>query len=536
MKKEKTSILIVDDSSDNLQILSSTLKEWGYRVILATNGNQALIAAQNDIPDLILLDILMPDMNGYEVCRKLKENPVTKNVPVIFISTLDTIFDEVKGFSLGAVDYITKPIQLSVLKSRIDTHIQLKFHQDNLERMVDERTKEIKSLLSAIKSILIGVSDNNIINHWNNEAENVFNIKSTFVLGKVLDSSVMNWDWERINDGISRVISESKSVLLKELRFSPAGVIDGSNRFLTIKISPIKNIEDTIAGYLITGDDITEIRAMRIHSNQARKLEAIGQLAAGIAHEINTPAQYIRDNTKFIQKSLPQILGIINNFIELHKSQNICDKADKIFDLLKSADYDFMIEEIPKAVGQTIEGIDRITKISTSMKKFSHPGQSIKTLSDINQIIDDAVTITKNEWKYISDIEFDLDKDMKRIECFPDEISQVLLNIIINAAHAIEEKSGKNSGGKGIIKITTKYSENNVLIKISDTGIGIPEENMDRIFDPFFTTKEIGKGTGQGLAIAYNFIIRHKGHIDVESKVGEGTIFSITLPANPDDK
>jgi two-component system, NtrC family, sensor kinase len=527
------SIMIVDDSVTNIEILSSALKEWGYRVRPAINGKQALLAARNEPPDLILLDILMPDMDGYEICRRLKEDPVTREIPVIFISALDKMFDEVKGFSLGAVDYITKPVILPVLKSRIDTHIQLKFHQDNLENIVLERTREINSLLSSIKTVLIGVSKDNIITHWNNEAEIVFKVKSSDAAGKEFNNLIINWDWLRVNEGILNVLSQNEAFFLKELRFLPSGSPEGSNRYLNLKVTPLKDIKDKITGYLISGEDITEVRSMRIHSNQAQKMEAIGQLAAGIAHEINTPAQYIRDNTLYIKEALNNIFNIINKFINLHKDINTCNRADEIFALIKSSEYDFIIEEIPKAIDQTIEGIGRITKISNSIKQFSHPGISVQVLSDINKIIDEAVTISKNEWKYVSNIIHDLDENIKKIECYPDEISQVFLNLIINAAHAIEEKHKKNSDMKGIIKISTRNSGANVKIKFSDTGNGISEENIEKIFDPFFTTKDIGKGTGQGLAIAYNVIVnRHKGHIDVISIVGAGTTFTITLPIN----
>ncbi|MFH0976470.1 MAG: response regulator [Spirochaetota bacterium] len=540
--KEKTiqdkrfSVMIVDDSTDNLEVLSSALKEWGYRVRPATNGNQAIVAAQNELPDLILLDIMMPGLDGYETCKKLKENIWTKDVPVIFISAMDKMFDEIKGFSLGAVDYITKPVQLLVLKSRVDTHIQLKYHRDNLEKMVIERTKEIDSLLSSIKSILIGITSEKKITHWNSEAENVFKIQTKVVLGKILDKSIINWEWDRINKYITAAITEKNPVSLKEVRFSPSGDEEGLTRFLNIKISPIEDTENIITGYLITGEDITEVRSIRIQTNHAQKLEAIGRLAAGIAHEINTPAQYIKDNAVFTQESLGKLLDTMNKFIEFHKGGKNCDIADKIFDLLKSIDYEYLKNEVPKAAEQILEGINRITNISGSVKKFSHPGNSVKSLSDINKIIDDSVTISKNEWKYVSIVELDLDKNMKMTECYGDDLGRVFINIIINAAHAIEEKLGGKTEKKGTIKITTRYCDTYIMIKISDTGAGIPAEIMDRIFDPFFTTKEAGKGTGQGLAIAYDIIVnRHKGYIDVKSNPGEGTTFTITLPVKVTD-
>jgi two-component system, NtrC family, sensor kinase len=528
---DNASIMIVDDSAENLTVLTDAIKKWGYRVRPATNGNQAITAALNDPPDLILLDIVMPDMDGYEICRRLKENAATDKIPVIFISAMDKMFDEIKGFESGAVDYIIKPLQMPVLKSRIDTHVQLKIHRDQLERMVSDRVKEINSLLSAIKTILIGVSTDKKITHWNSEAETAFKINTKDVIGKIFDNSIIVWEWNRFNKDIAKVISEGIPVIIKELRFSTPASQEGLFRFLNIKITPIKDTGNNITGYLIAGEDITEVRAMRIQANHAQKLEAIGRLAAGIAHEINTPAQYIRDNTIFIKESLEKILEITNAITGLRNIKDYSGIPVKIFDLFKSADYDFLVKEMPRAVEQTLEGIGRIAKISGSIKKFSHPGNSSKSFSDINKIIEDAVTISKNEWKYFSTVELDLDRNMEATECYGDDLGRVFLNIIINAAHAIEEKVKGSTDQKGIIKIITAYYGTYIKIEIRDTGVGIPEGIRDKIFDPFFTTKEAGKGTGQGLAIAFDVIVNmHGGHIDVDSTTGEGTVFTITLP------
>ncbi len=197
-------------------------------------------------------------------------------------------------------------------------------------------------------------------------------------------------------------------------------------------------------------------------------------------------------------------------------------------------DLDFLLGEIPTAISQTQSGIERVSKIVKAMKDFSHPGQKEKVMADLNRGIEVTSTISKNEWKYYADLELNLDESIPLVFCNIDEINQVVLNMIVNAAHAIQEKINKTGNTeKGIIKISTSLENDSVLLEISDTGMGIPTDIRGKIFDPFFTTKEVGKGTGQGLAIAHNIIItNHKGSINVDSVNDKGTTFRIKIPVS----
>ncbi len=205
----------------------------------------------------------------------------------------------------------------------------------------------------------------------------------------------------------------------------------------------------------------------------------------------------------------------------------------EIKDKEKELDLDFLATEIPVAINQSLEGIERVRKIILAMKDFSHPGFREKMFSDINKAIEGTVTISRNEWKYVAELETDLEKKLPLIYCVISETNQVILNMIINAAHAISEKKGKNPMLKGKIVIRTRSAGNSVKIEISDNGTGIPESIIKKIYDPFFTTKGVGVGTGQGLTIAHDIIInKHKGTIDVESVVGKGTAFTVNLPVS----
>lgn len=280
--------------------------------------------------------------------------------------------------------------------------------------------------------------------------------------------------------------------------------------------------------------DITERKHLETQLSQAQKLESIGQLAAGIAHEINTPTQYIGDNTRFLQDAFVDTLRLLDAYDEFEvaaKSSNV-DPARfiELGELKQAADIDFLKEEIPKAISESLEGISRVSTIVSAMKDFSHPGVESMTIADINRILDSTATVARNEWKYVAELQLNLFPSLPAIACLPGEIGQVVLNLIINASHAIADKyAGSDSMGQ--IRVESDHDATHIVIRVSDDGNGIPERARNRVFDPFFTTKEVGKGTGQGLAIAHNVIVeRHNGQLSFDTEDGKGTTFTIRLP------
>jgi signal transduction histidine kinase len=258
----------------------------------------------------------------------------------------------------------------------------------------------------------------------------------------------------------------------------------------------------------------------------AQRLEAIGQLAAGVAHEINTPAQYVDGNITFLGERFERLLPLLQAVKE--RISACPDDSGRLRELADSANLDFLLSEFPAALKEAAVGMDRIKKIVTAMKEFSHPSDD-KQHADLNHGIESTVTVARNEWKYVADVELDLAPDLPHAMCYPSEINQVVLNLLVNAAHAIAEASDGEQKGK--IRIATRREGDDVAIEVADTGCGIPEQNLHKIYDPFFTTKEVGKGTGQGLAIAHRIVVdHHGGSIRVASKVGEGTRFTIRFP------
>ncbi len=280
--------------------------------------------------------------------------------------------------------------------------------------------------------------------------------------------------------------------------------------------------------------DVSERKALERQLAVAQKLESVGELAAGIAHEINTPTQYIGDNLHFLSTAF-EALGQALSGVEAvaRRLAEAAGDASALADIeaaRKGADADFLLEEAPRALEQSVEGVSRVTAIVSAMKKFSHPGGEEKTAVDVNAAVENTVTVAKNEWKYVADVVLELDRSLPPVLCLPGDFNQVILNVLINAAHAVAEKV-KGTAEKGRITIRTEADGEFLKLSVSDTGTGISEENRPKIFDPFFTTKEVGKGTGQGLAITHNIVVvKHGGSIDFESEPGLGTTFIVRVP------
>lgn len=291
---------------------------------------------------------------------------------------------------------------------------------------------------------------------------------------------------------------------------------------------------------LVLSNDISDRKraerekvAMEIQLRHAQKLESIGQLAAGIAHEINTPTQYIGDNLHFLRDAFREMQSVLKTQVRLlpeMEGQGATNgPASEIRAALEAADAPYLMDEVPKALEQAMEGVSRVSTLVRAMKEFSHPGQKEKSQVNLNSAIQSTITVARNEWKYVAEMEVDLAPDLPLVPCLMSDMNQVVLNLIVNAAHAIGAPSG--AGKLGLIRISTRANADTVEIRVGDSGSGIPVEIRERIFDPFFTTKAVGKGTGQGLAIAHAVVVdMHGGTIHFETEIDKGTEFVIRLP------
>ena len=418
-----------------------------------------------------------------------------------------------------------------LVKSSEELKRQIK-KRKKAKRTVKEAHREIEHLISSLPTILIGLSRENEIIHWNAVAAKVFNISATEVMGLRLDQCGVEWDWDKISEGISKSQADGCNARVDNIHYRNAV---GEDRYLGLSITPFKSDDQCISGLTIIGADITDRIKFETQMHQSQKMEAIGQLAAGIAHEINTPTQFVGDNTRFLQDAFSDLIEAYNLYKEsINAAKSGTLNTQHIQDVekrLEALDIAYLEEEVPLAIQQTLKGVDRIAHIVQAMKIFAHPGGSEKEPIDINKEIEKTIIITRNEWKYVAELKTDFDTALPTVPCHRAEFNQVILNLIVNAAHAIADAKTNNSSEKGTITISSNYDENAAQIRISDTGAGIPEQIRHRIFDLFFTTKEPGRGTGQGLAIAHSVIVdKHDGTIEIETEENKGTTFVIRLP------
>lgn len=289
-----------------------------------------------------------------------------------------------------------------------------------------------------------------------------------------------------------------------------------------------------IVGAVVSFVDITHRKRQDMELRHSQKLEAVGRLAAGIAHEINTPIQFVGDNTRFLQTSFQDELKLIHKYQELHAavSNGIApgQLLEDIGKIREQADWEYLEQEIPRAMQQMLEGLGRVSTIVRGMKEFSHVDRTNeKAPGDINRALESTLIVARNELKYVADVETHFG-ELPPVICHLGDLNQVFLNLLVNAAHAIEDVV-KAANGKGKIVVRTRKDGDFVEISISDSGVGIPEDIREKIFDPFFTTKGVGKGTGQGLALARAIVVeKHNGTLTFETQPGKGTTFFIRLP------
>ena len=295
-----------------------------------------------------------------------------------------------------------------------------------------------------------------------------------------------------------------------------------------VAASVIHDAEGAIKYQLLLIDDVTERRRMAFELKQAQKLETVGRLASGIAHEINTPIQFVGDSIAFIGDAVADLGKVFVKYAEAHAlgfPQALMREVDAA---AAEVDMPFLMTELPGAVARSHEGLQRVATIVRAMKEFAHPDQTEQAPVDLASNIKSTIAISRNEYKYVADVVQDYG-EVPPITAFANDLNQVFLNLFINAAHAIED-CVRDTRRRGVIGVRTSLAGDHVRIEISDTGSGIPENVRERIFDPFFTTKDVGQGTGLGLSIVYKIVQQHGGRISVDSKVGQGTKFTVVLP------
>lgn len=420
------------------------------------------------------------------------------------------------GLSAPMLWYVAlRPLAKQIRNAQVDATEQTRL---NAER----RTTQFNAILDTFTSAIITIDKTGTVQSFNKGAEQIFGYTSSEVIGKNV-SCLMPSAVAVQHDGyLQRYLDTKKNHILGKRREVEGQRKSGDTFSALLRVNPMK-IEGELFFFGVI-DDISETKILQSQLVQAQKLEAIGQLASGVAHEINTPVQYIGDNLSALHNNFADIIAYQQ---ALH---DLADEALKpqLDDLADKYDLAFILEDSPKAIKQALEGVERVAEIVKAMKTFSHieTGQN-KQIINLHEALKSALTISCNSYKYIAEIETDFAADVGSIECYANELNQVFLNLIINAAHAIEEKQA----GMGLIRVTTRKLNDMIEILIQDSGAGIPAEIQEKVFNLFFTTKAVGKGTGQGLSLSHSIIVeKHQGKMFFESNIDVGTTFHIQLP------
>jgi len=308
---------------------------------------------------------------------------------------------------------------------------------------------------------------------------------------------------------------------------------DGHVVLADVGLTAVRDDEGRAAFLIVSFVDITAQNQLEIELRHSQKLESIGQLAAGIAHEINTPIQFIGDNVNFLSGAFEQLIALCDSYrTACAKAAGAPLSAEDIEGLKREeelADLEYIRTNVVTSIASTLDGVGRVARIVQSMKAFSHPDRGERATADLNTALRDTLTVATNELKYVATVDTDFGK-IPALPCFVNDLNQVFLNLLVNAAHAIGDVVGQ-TGQRGVIRVRTYLEGSVVVIAISDTGTGIPEAVRGRIFDPFFTTKEVGRGTGQGLALARSVVVdQHGGSLTFETEMGKGTTFFVRIP------
>jgi len=426
--------------------------------------------------------------------------------------------------------------------------------QKELERQVAERTAELvravevrtrtEAALRASRERMKGITDSLVegVVVADRHGQLVFanpSARSLLEFGEITDIEGYPLDSFMRLDSADGIVDFTQSPFRKVLdgeaipTDNDARFVLASGRTLPVAYSCAPLSDDEIGrGVILSFRDIGVLKLAQHETMQSARLASIGQLAAGIAHEINTPIQYIGDNLRYLDGALSKLRSVVEAGRDLAAqaaaTPDLAEAAGRFEETATRVKVSRLLTELPDAVAESLDGVGQIGRIVLSMKEFSHPGTSAKTATDINRALESTLTVCRNNWKHVAEIERDFDTSLPPVNCHAGEINQVFLNLILNAAQAIE------SAGKplpGTITISTRRDGDWVEIRVADSGTGIPPAIRDRLFDPFFTTKPVGKGTGQGLAICRDVVtVKHGGTIEAGGEPGHGAVFTIRLP------
>jgi two-component system, NtrC family, sensor kinase len=476
------------------------------------------------------------DLIGRRCCeRRAGELPIVENYPNTLLLCDEDSYPSPNPRERIKGHYLIRTLPLRDSDGRVVARIHISRDISELQRGRDElaaANRRNERLMANMSSFLLELDADLLVMRWNPAAESTFGLSAAEVVGRRVMNVGIAADWPEIEAMITVWSSREDPFHLVDQRYRRP---DGSDGFLDATINRLYDAHGVVNGYLVLGNDTTERRSRESQQLQARKLESIGHMASGLAHEINTPAQYISNNLEFLERAMVDLERVRlaqEALLKVGRNGGIDgDVLGDVESVLSSVNVSYLVEQVPLAIAQSLEGVSRVASVVNAMKKYSESDGDKKILVDLNDCIASTLTLSRREWESVATLETCYDDQLPPVPCLPGPLNQAVLNIIQNAAHSIAEKQKESGRVMGVIRIETLRGEQWVEVRISDTGTGIPMQIEGRVFDPFFTTKGVGRWTGQGLAIAHNAIVeKHGGSLTFRSRDGEGTTFFVRLP------
>ncbi|MDE3178545.1 MAG: response regulator [Acidobacteriota bacterium] len=542
---ERFMVLIADDDRITRIQLTALLESWDYRVTAVLDGAEAWeILSCDDRPHLAVLDWMMPRIDGVEVVRRVRACAPRVPPYLILLTSVNDADDSVRALEAGADDFISKPFSTGELHARLSTGRRIVDLQAALARRVAYAEGALQARQAAERALQESELRSRLLFATIPQPVWVYDPSSLRFL-EVNDTTVARYGFTR-EEFLSMSLADIRAPgevgrLSEHLRYPRASQGFSGPWKHTTKTGEILDVEiysRTIdlsgrPAVLVVAQDVTERKRIEIELRHAQKLEAVGSLAAGIAHEINTPIQFVGDNLRFLKDAFSGVAQLIPAYRQLKEAADSGVGSGEALAAVKraegAADIDYLEKEVPAALDQTMEGVGRVATIVRALKEFAHPSIAEKCAVDLNKAISNTLIVARNEIKYVADVRTDFG-DIPAVICNQSDIGQVILNLLVNAAHAVAE-AVKGTDCRGLISIRTWQEGEFVAVEVEDNGSGISEDIRGRIFEPFFTTKEPGHGTGQGLAIARSIVMeKHRGTLDFRSEVGRGATFCVRLP------
>ncbi|MGE4553337.1 MAG: response regulator [Desulfovibrionaceae bacterium] len=515
-------VLVVDDDETNRLVIRRLIEGLGdIEVLAADSGPQALeMAARHDLA-MVLLDVMMPGMDGFETADHLRAGCCGHPPPIVFVTALDPKEqDALEGYARGAVDYLFKPVDPRLLRAKVrifaELHRQRLALAETLEHLqASRRALDRAQDVARMGSFTLDAAGRVLA--WSDGMNRV--------LGRpaeapppgpgALPALAGPEDRQALADALEQALHGRHRRL--EFRRRDAA---GDERVLLLRLEPEPAPGDGAPQAVGTCQDITARKAMELQLAASQRLDAIGHLAGGLAHEINTPIQYVGGNIDFIGRALGRLAGLAADLDALGPEGTALAARHGLADAVR---------EIPPALGDIRDGLSRVSGIVEALRKLIPGRQGTILPTDVNAMLQDLATVTRAEWRAVAEMRVEPDPGLPPVPCDRGGVSQALLNMVLNAIQAVAERQARD-GRMGVLRLRSRREGGMAVLEVADDGVGVPEAIRGKIFNPFFTTREVGRGSGQGLALAQTVAHNHGGSITFTPAPEGGAVFTLRLP------